>query len=90
MLELNHYHPFLADIDNSQNQQRKINHKNTHHSRQQIIKQFLHLARIGSYKIQKHIYRYHSRPEEIKQYQLEGSEKNKKKSPPDHLTRASG
>ena len=45
------------------------------------LEQLHRLTGIGSYEIQKHIYRYHSRSEKIKQYQLERSEKDKDKCP---------
>ena len=80
----------LPDMDDSQDEQGKINHKNTYHSRHQIVQQFHHLSWIGSHEIQEHIHRYHSRSEEIEQHQLEGSEKDKEKCPPYHLARTSG
>lgn len=80
----------LPDMDDSQDEQGKINHKNTYHSRHQIVQQFHHLSWIGGHEIQEHIHRYHSRSEEIEQHQLEGSEKDKEKCPPYHLARTSG
>ena len=80
----------LPDKNDSQDEQGKINHEDTYHSRQQIVQQFHHLSRIGGHEIQEHIHRYHSCSEEIEQNQLEGGKKDKDKCPPHHLTRTSG